>query len=545
MSISCNDFIKIKNSFLCKHSISKIFSVLYTLTLLRYLILLVNFKKKKPMSKKYIIAFDQGTASTRAIIFDLQGTIQGVSQKELTQHYPKSGWVEHDPIQIYNDQKDTFETVLKDTGIPPNDIAAIGITNQRETTVVWDKETGAPIYNAIVWLDNRTKDICKKLKDDGLEPYVREHTGLLIDAYFSGTKLKWILDNVEGAREKAENGKLLFGTIDSWLIYKFTNGKQHVTDHTNASRTMLYNIKDLKWDATLLSALDIPKSMLPEVKKSSSDFGSVTYNDINIPIYGVAGDQQAALFGQGGLVEGIAKNTYGTGCFLLVNNGTDYVASKNGLITTLACSLPEQAQNYALEGSVFIGGASIQWLRDKMQLINDAKETEQICNSIPPLTDLYVVPAFAGLGAPYWDANAKGAIYGITLDIGKNEIIKATIEALAYQTKDVIKAMEDDCGKPITTLKVDGGASANNYLMQFQSDILDVRVDRPKMIETTALGAALLAGLKAGVWTIHDIVSIREVDQVFKPKMTIESRVEKYSGWLDAIKRTQTINNAE
>ena len=497
------------------------------------------------MSKKYIIALDQGTTSTRTIIFDLKGAIQGISQKELTQYYPESGWVEHDPIEIYNDQKDTFKTVIKDTGIDPNDIAAIGITNQRETTVVWDKETGLPIYNAIVWLDNRTKDICEKLKKEELEPYVREHTGLVIDAYFSGTKLKWILDNVEGAREKAENGKLLFGTIDSWLIYKFTNGKQHVTDHTNASRTMLYNIKDLKWDATLLSALDIPKSMLPEVKKSSSNFGSVTYNDINIPIYGVAGDQQAALFGQGGLVEGIAKNTYGTGCFLLVNNGTDYVASKNGLITTLACSLPEQAQNYALEGSVFIGGASIQWLRDKMQLINDAKETEQICNSITPLNDLYVVPAFAGLGAPYWDANAKGAIYGITLDIGRNEIIKATIEALAYQTKDVIKAMEDDCGKPITTLKVDGGASANNYLMQFQSDILDIPVDRPKMIETTALGAALLAGLKAGVWTIHDIVSIREVDQVFKPKMPLDTRDKKYSGWLNAIKRTQTINDAE
>ncbi|MFT5849057.1 MAG: glycerol kinase [Psychroserpens sp.] len=494
------------------------------------------------MKKKYIIAFDQGTTSTRTIIFDLQGTIQGISQKELTQHYPKSGWVEHDPSQIYKDQKHTFETVLKDTAIHPNDIATIGITNQRETTVVWDKETGEPIYNAIVWLDNRTKNICKKLKDDGLEPYVREHTGLVIDAYFSGTKLKWILDNVEGAREKAKAGKLLFGTIDSWLIYKFTNGKQHVTDHTNASRTMLFNIKDLKWDDFLLSALDIPKAMLPEVKTSSSNFGSITFNNIKIPIYGVAGDQQAALFGQGGSVEGIAKNTYGTGCFLLLNNGTDYVASKNGLITTLACSLPNEPANYALEGSIFIGGASIQWLRDKLQLINHPKETEQICNSIPPLKDLYVVPAFAGLGAPYWDANAKGAIYGITLDIGKNEITKATVEALAYQTKDVIKAMEEDCGKPISVLKVDGGASTNNYLMQFQSDILNVPVDRPKMIETTALGAALLAGLKAGVWTTKDIASIREVDQIFKPEMAIKTRVEKYSGWLDAIKRTQTIH---
>jgi len=494
------------------------------------------------MNKKYVIAFDQGTTSTRTIIFDLQGIIQGVSQEELTQYYPESGWVEHDPNQIYQDQRKTFETVLKDSKIDPNDIAAIGITNQRETTVVWDKDTGEPIYNAIVWLDNRTKDICQTLKNDGLGTYVREHTGLVIDAYFSGTKLKWILDNVEGAREKAEAGKLLFGTIDSWLIYKFTNGKHHYTDHTNASRTMLYNIKDLTWDDTLLTALNIPKAMLPEVKTSSSNFGSVQYKDISIPIYGVAGDQQAALFGQGGSAEGIAKNTYGTGCFILLNNGEDYVASKNGLITTLACSFPEQPKNYALEGSIFIGGASIQWLRDKMLLINQASETEQICTSIPPLKDLYVVPAFAGLGAPYWDANAKGAIYGITLDIGKNEIIKATIEALAYQTKDVIKAMEEDSGKALTSLKVDGGASANNYLMQFQSDLLNVTVDRPKMIEITALGAAMLAGLKAGVWTKQDIASIREVEQIFSPEMDTATRIEKYTGWLDAIRRTKTVN---
>ncbi|MFL0353187.1 glycerol kinase GlpK [Xanthomarina sp. GH4-25] len=494
------------------------------------------------MNKKYVIAFDQGTTSTRTIIFDMQGVIQGISQKELTQYYPESGWVEHDPNQIYLDQKETFKKVLNETGIHPKDIAAIGITNQRETTVVWDKDTGEPVYNAIVWLDNRTKDICKTLKNDGLGTYVREHTGLVIDAYFSGTKLKWILDHVKDARDKADAGKLLFGTIDSWLIYKFTNGKNHYTDHTNASRTMLYNIKDLKWDDTLLTALDIPKSMLPEVKTSSSDFGYVAYQDTNIPICGVSGDQQAALFGQGGSIEGIAKNTYGTGCFLLLNNGKDYVSSKNGLITTLACSLPDQTKNYALEGSIFIGGASIQWLRDKMLLIEEAKDTEYICNSIPPLKDLYVVPAFSGLGAPYWDANAKGAIYGITLDIGKNEIIKATLESLAYQTKDVIKAMEEDSGKPLNALKVDGGASANNYLMQFQSDLLNVPVDRPKMIEITALGAAMLAGLKAGVWTKQDIASIREVDQIFTPKMDVKTRTEKYTGWLDAIKRTKTIN---
>jgi len=496
------------------------------------------------MNKKYVIAFDQGTTSTRTIIFDAQGNIHAISQKELTQHYPESGWVEHDPNDIYQDQKDTFETVIKDSGINPKDIVAIGITNQRETTVVWDKDSGEPIYNAIVWLDNRTKDICQTMKADGLESYVREHTGLVIDAYFSGTKLKWILDNVKGAREKADAGKLLFGTVDSWLIYKFTKQKHHYTDHTNASRTMLYNIKDLTWDDTLLKALDIPKSMLPEVKTSSSNFGSVFYQDIEIPIYGVAGDQQAALFGQGGSIEGIAKNTYGTGCFILLNNGKDYVASKNGLITTLACSLPDQPKHYALEGSIFIGGASIQWLRDKIQLIDHAKDTEAICNSIPPLKDLYVVPAFAGLGAPYWDANAKGAIYGITLDIGKNEIIKATLEALAYQTKDVIKAMEDDCGKTLSSLKVDGGASANNYLMQFQSDLLNVPVDRPKMIEITALGAAMLAGLKAGIWTQHDVESIREIDRVFTPKMDVETRTKKYTGWLDAIARTKTQNEA-
>ncbi|MBQ0788392.1 MAG: glycerol kinase GlpK [Oceanihabitans sp.] len=497
------------------------------------------------MHKKYVIAFDQGTTSTRTIIFDEKGTIVGVSQKELTQHYPESGWVEHDPIEIYNDQKETFETVLKDTGILPEEIAAIGITNQRETTVVRDKETAKPIYNAIVWLDNRTKDICKTLKKDGLGTYVREHTGLVIDAYFSGTKLKWILDNVPEARKKAEAGQLLFGTIDSWLIYKFTNGKQHLTDHTNASRTMLYNIKDLKWDATLLAALDIPKSMLPEVKTSSSNFGAVTHNGIDIPIYGVAGDQQAALFGQGGSEAGIAKNTYGTGCFLLLNNGKDYVSSKNGLITTLTCSLPNEPVNYALEGSIFIGGASIQWLRDKLLFIKDAKETEAICKSIPPLRDLYVVPAFAGLGAPYWDANAKGAIYGITLDIGKNEIIKATLEALAYQTKDVIKAMEEDSGKTLTSLKVDGGASANNYLMQFQCDMLDVIVERPTMLEITALGAAMLAGLKAGIWSRKDMESIRDIDHVFTPKMDKKTRTQKYAGWLSAIKRTKTINSEE
>ena len=492
------------------------------------------------MHNKFVIAFDQGTTSTRTILFDLKGQIIAISQKELTQHFPKPGWVEHDPMEIYNDQLETFQNVIEDSGINPNDIASIGITNQRETTVVWDKDTGKPIYNAIVWLDKRTSKICDDLKDEGLSNYVKKQTGLVIDSYFSGTKLKWILDNVEGAKEKENQGKLLFGTIDSWLIYKFTKGKNHVTDHTNASRTMIYNIKDLCWDKTLLEALDIPESMLPKVQNSSSDFGTIDYKGVQIPIYGVAGDQQASLFGQGGFKSGIAKNTYGTGCFMLLNIGEKQVVSKKGLLTTLTCSLENEPINYALEGSVFVGGASIQWLRDRMQLIEKASDTEAICESIPPLENIYVVPAFAGLGAPYWDNKAKGSIYGMTLDTGKNELIKATVEALAYQTKDVLNAMIKDSGEKIKALKVDGGASANNYLMQFQSDILNVEVDRPIIIEVTAFGAALLAGIKAGVWTKNDIESIREVDTIFSPKMEKKTRKKIYKGWLEAVNRTKT-----
>jgi glycerol kinase len=492
------------------------------------------------MKPKYLVAFDQGTTSTRTIIFDEKGQIKAIAQKELTQYYPKSGWVEHNPNEIFNDQKETFGEAVKKSGIKPEEIAAIGITNQRETTVVWDKETGEPIYNAIVWLDKRTKDICDDLKNRGLSNYVKEHTGLVIDSYFSATKLKWILENVDGAKEKANAGKLCFGTVDSWLIYKFTNHQKHVTDHTNASRTMIYDIKNLSWDDTLLKALDIPTSLLPEVQTSSSHFGDIDFNGTVIPIYGVAGDQQASLFGQGGFKAGIAKNTYGTGCFMLLNTGTNQVLSQSGLLTTLTCSLESEAVQYALEGSIFVGGASIQWLRDRMNLIDNAADTEAICNSIPPLKNIYVVPAFAGLGAPYWDADAKGSIYGMTLDTGKEEIIKATVEALAYQTKDVITAMMKDSGKEMISLKVDGGASANNYLMQFQSDILNVSVDRPKMIEVTAFGAALLAGMKAGIWTKKDIETIREVDTIFTTKMKPKVRKKKYKGWLKAIERTQT-----
>ena len=492
------------------------------------------------MHNKYVIAFDQGTTSTRTILFDHKGQIKAISQKELTQYFPKPGWVEHDALEIYNDQLKTFQEVIQDSEIDASDIAAIGITNQRETTVVWDKDTGEPIYNAIVWLDKRTNRICDDLNNQGLSHYVQEQTGLVIDSYFSGTKLKWILDHVSGAREKAKQGKLLFGTIDSWLIYKFTNGKNHVTDYTNASRTMLYNIKELSWDKTLLQALDIPASLLPKVQNSSSDFGNITYNGIKIPIYGVAGDQQASLFGQGSFKAGMAKNTYGTGCFILLNTGEKQVVSKKGLLTTLTCSLENEPINYALEGSVFVGGASIQWLRDRMGLIEKASDTEAICESIPPLKNIYVVPAFAGLGAPYWDTKARGSIYGMTLDTGKNELIKATVEAMAYQTKDVINAMVKDSGKQITTLKVDGGASANNYLMQFQADILNIEVDRPKTIEVTALGAALLAGIKAGIWTKNDIATIREIDTIFSPKMEKKRRKKIYKGWLKAIKRTKS-----
>ncbi len=494
------------------------------------------------MNKKYIIAFDQGTTSTRAIIFDIEGQICGISQKELTQHYPKPGWVEHDPQEIFRHQQDVFEEVVTTSKIPVAQIAAIGITNQRETTVVWDKNTGEPIHNAIVWLDKRTSSICEQLKAADLEDYVAKHTGLVIDSYFSGTKLKWILDNVKGAREKANEGALLFGTIDTWLIWKFTKGKYHATDHSNASRTMLYNIIDLKWDNTLLNALDIPINMLPEVQHSSSDFGNISYQGTEIPIYGVAGDQQASLFGQGGYKSGIAKNTYGTGCFLLLNTGKKAYQSKNGLLTTLCCSLPEDTIKYALEGSIFVGGASVQWLRDKLKVITKASETEEICMNTPSVEGLYVVPAFAGLGAPYWDMNAKGAIYGLTLDSGKNEIIKATVEALAYQTRDVLDAMIEDSGQLMRELKVDGGASANNYLMQFQADILNVEVDRPKMLEVTALGAAFLAGIKAGVWTKKDITKIRTVDTRFNPQITQHERTRKYRGWKAAVTRTKTGN---
>ena len=492
------------------------------------------------MASKYIIAFDQGTTSTRAIIFDKSGQIHGIAQKELKQHHPQSGWVEQDPIEIFEDQKQVFYEVINQNKIPVKDIAGIGITNQRETTVVWDTKTGKPVYNAIVWLDKRSSDICDKLIEDGHEDNIIKTTGLKVDAYFSGTKFKWILDHVPEARELAKQNRLKFGTIDSWLIWKFTKGEKHLTDHTNASRTLLFNIHNLEWDDTLIKALDVPKSSLPEVQHSASDFGYAEYKDIKIPILGVAGDQQASLFGQGGFKSGIAKNTYGTGCFMLLNTGKKANISTNGLLTTLACTLPDEKIKYALEGSVFVAGASVQWLRDKMDFIEQAADTEKICNETKINSGLYFVPAFAGLGAPHWDMKAKGSIFGLTLDTDKNALTKATVQAIAYQIRDVLEAMVEDSGQQMKALRVDGGASANNYLMQFQADILNAEVERPKMLEVTAMGAAFLAGIQAGIWTKEDITEIRDIDQIFKPKISQFERTKLYDGWKHAVERTKT-----
>lgn len=487
------------------------------------------------------MALDQGTTSSRAIIFNHDGEIIKTAQNEFTQYYPKSGWVEHDPMEIWGTQSGVAREVLETAGIRPDEIAAIGITNQRETTVVWDKTTGRPIYNAIVWQCRRTAKICDELKARGLEDYVKENTGLLIDAYFSGTKIKWILDNVEGAREKAENGELLFGTIDTWIVWNLTRGKEHVTDYTNASRTMIYNIKELKWDEKLLKALDIPASMLPEVKNSSEVYGVTdphTFGGAEIPIAGIAGDQQAALFGQACFEPGMAKNTYGTGCFMLMNTGEEMIASKNGLLTTIAWGIDGKIE-YALEGSIFVGGAVVQWLRDELQIVHDAKDTEYFANKVKDTGGVYVVPAFVGLGAPHWDMYARGAILGLTRGTNRNHIIRASLEAIAYQTRDVLEAMEEDSGISLKTLKVDGGAVENNFLMDFQSDILGVPVHRPKTIETTALGAAYLAGLAVGYWESKDEIKNRwSVDRVFNPTMEEDKKEKLYKGWRKAVGRS-------
>lgn len=484
---------------------------------------------------KYIIALDQGTTSSRALLINEVGKLIDVKQKEFKQIFPKQGWVEHDPIEILNTQLEVFEELTSTISL--SDIISIGITNQRETTVIWDKETGKPLYNAIVWQDKRTSGICDQMKKDGLESYTRENTGLVIDSYFSATKIKWIIENVEGVKTKINENKVLFGTIDTWLIYNMTSFKNHVTDYTNASRTMIYNIKNLEWDDKLCDYLKIPKSILPEVINSSSDFGNFNYNGFEIPIHGVAGDQQAALFGQSCFEDGMVKNTYGTGCFLLMNTGKNFKLSENGLITTLACSFDDKV-NYALEGSVFIAGAAIQWLRDSLKVIGKASETEKIAQSIEKLHDIYVVPAFAGLGAPYWDMYSRGAIFGLTRDTGVDHIIKATLESLAYQTKDIIDVMEKDSGIKLKSLKVDGGACMNNYLMQFQSDLLDCEVLRPEIIETTAMGAGYLAGLQSNIWDKDQIIKNQKIDRSFNPTINDSEREKMYRGWKKAVNRT-------
>lgn len=488
--------------------------------------------------KKYIMALDQGTTSSRCILFDKQGHICSTCQKEFPQIYPNPGWVEHDPEVIWQTQYEVMIGAMEKLSVTSEDIAGIGITNQRETTVVWDKNTGKPVYNAIVWQCRRTAPIIEKLKEAGLSDYISDCTGLVPDAYFSGTKVKWILDNVAGAREKAEAGDLLFGTIDTWLIWKLTGGKVHVTDYTNASRTMLFNIHDLKWDEKILKALEIPASMLPEVRPSSCIYGYTdqTVTETPIAISGAAGDQQAALFGQCCFEPGEAKNTYGTGCFLLMNTGKEAVKSKNGLVTTIAVGIDGGVQ-YALEGSVFIAGAAIQWLRDELKIISNAKETEAIANSVPDTQGGYVVPAFTGLGAPYWDQYARGAIVGLTRGFNRAHLVRATLESLAYQASDILKAMESDSGIKLPALRVDGGACANNFLLQFQADILNTPVLRPECIETTALGAAYLAGLSVGYW--KDQAEIKEnwaLSRRFEPDMTEEKREKLLKGWKKAVR---------
>ncbi|KQH86677.1 glycerol kinase GlpK [Vibrio furnissii] len=495
------------------------------------------------IEQKYVVALDQGTTSSRAVVLDHDANIVSVSQREFTQIYPEAGWVEHDPMEIYATQSSTLVEALGKAGIRSDEVAAIGITNQRETTIVWDKETGKPIYNAIVWQCRRTAEICEELKArDGLEEYIRENTGLVLDPYFSGTKIKWILDNVEGAREAAESGKLLFGTVDTWLVWKMTQGRVHVTDYTNASRTMLFNINSLQWDEKILKEFGIPLAMMPEVKRSSEVYGQTNIGGkggTRIPIAGIAGDQQAALYGQMCVKAGQAKNTYGTGCFLLMNTGQEKVTSKNGLLTTLACG-PKGEPAYALEGAVFMGGASIQWLRDELKLISDAHDSEYFATKVDTSNGVYVVPAFTGLGAPYWDAYARGTIVGLTRGVNSNHIIRATLESIAYQTRDVLDAMQADSGIRLSALRVDGGAVANNFLMQFQSDVLDTEVHRPKVTEVTALGAAYLAGLAVGFWDdLEELKDKAEIDRSFEPHHDEEKRQRRYKGWKRAVKCAQ------
>ena len=491
------------------------------------------------MDKKYVLALDQGTTSSRAILFDRNGNIVSMSQKEFRQIYPKPGWIEHNPMEIWETQLNAARDVLTDVNL--EEVACIGITNQRETTVLWDKNTGKPVYNAIVWQSRQTSEICDQLKKSGMEPYIKENTGLVVDAYFSGTKIKWILDNVPGVREKAENGEILFGTIDTWLVWNLTGGKSHITDYSNASRTMIYNIRNLKWDEKILSELNIPLSVLPEVRQSSEFYENTVKEifGIEIPISGMAGDQQSALFGQLCFQEGMMKNTYGTGCFMLMNTGEKLVKSNKGLITTIAWGVDKKVE-YALEGSIFVAGAAIQWLRDELKIIHDAADSEYFAQKVKNSNGVYVVPAFTGLGAPHWDMYARGAIVGLTRGTNRNHIIRATLESIAYQTKDVIEAMIEDSGINLTALKVDGGATSNNFLMQFQSDILNVNIERPEVTETTALGAAYLAGLAVGFWKSKgEISQYWSINRKFKPVMDEEKRNTLYKGWKKAVGRSK------
>ncbi|WP_461200882.1 glycerol kinase GlpK [Anoxybacillus sp. TBDG-1] len=491
---------------------------------------------------KYILALDQGTTSSRAILFNQKGEIVHMAQKEFTQYFPQPGWVEHNPNEIWGSILAVIATVLSEAAVEPKQIAAIGITNQRETTVVWDKQTGQPIYHAIVWQSRQTAQICEQLKQAGYDEIFRKKTGLLIDAYFSGTKVKWILDHVEGAREKAERGDLLFGTIDTWLTWKLSGGKAHVTDYSNASRTLMFNIYEQKWDDELLDILRVPKTMLPDVRPSSAIYAHTApyhFFGQEVPIAGIAGDQQAALFGQACFEEGMAKNTYGTGCFMLMNTGEKAVQSKHGLLTTIAWGIDGKVE-YALEGSIFVAGSAIQWLRDGLRMIKEAKDSEAYAIKVQSTDGVYVVPAFVGLGTPYWDSDVRGAVFGLTRGTTKEHFIRATLESLAYQTKDVLTAMEADADITLKTLRVDGGAVKNNFLMQFQSDILGVPVERPVVNETTALGAAYLAGLAVGYWqSKEEIAKQWNIDRAFEPKMEDGTRQRLYDGWKKAVRAAQ------
>ena len=487
---------------------------------------------------KYVVALDQGTTSSRAIVFDEDQNTIATAQKEFAQLYPRPGYVEHDPMEIYASQYGVLAEAITKSGVDPGEIAAIGITNQRETTIMWDKHSGKPIFNAIVWQCRRTEPYCKLLRQSGLEPYIKEATGLVLDAYFSATKIMWLLDNVPGAREQAEIGDLLFGTVDTWLIWNLSQGRVHVTDYTNASRTMLYNINTLTWDEKLLKEFNIPRAILPEVRSSSGFFATANILSHDIPISGIAGDQQAALFGQQCFSKGDAKNTYGTGCFLLMNTGDKPIISKSGLITTLAVSLGSKVK-YALEGSVFTAGGVIQWLRDEMKMIDTADRSEQCAKAVSDTAGVYIVPAFSGLGAPYWDMKARGAIFGVTRGANKNHIVRAALESIAYQAKDVLDAMQQDTGVEMKELNADGGASVNDFLMQFQSDILNKEVLRPETTEATALGAAYLAGLATGVWKdTEELRSRRRIQRRFTPGMSADHREQLLRGWSSAVNAT-------